>query len=172
MREAIKSVGLLLYDAFNKFDYDKNGFLSPPEVWGAFDYLNVDMTAQDILHFVSAADEDRDGNISFTEFVDILESESGDSFIPPSREQSVRSPTSPIPLQRQASLTVVKPKGEEELNSLRQSILREEEEDERLDNKLEEEDDLRILNEMEVILLTIAILVMVIIGYLYRLRQI
>ena len=66
------NAGLQLYDAFNKFDYDKNGFLSPAEVWGAFSYLRVELTALDVLCFVSAADQDRDGNLSFREFVDIL----------------------------------------------------------------------------------------------------
>ena len=32
VREGIKQLGLLLYDAFNKFDFDKNGLLSPAEV--------------------------------------------------------------------------------------------------------------------------------------------
>jgi hypothetical protein len=66
------NAGLQLYDAFNKFDYDKNGFLSPAEVWGAFSYLRVELTALDVLCFVGAADQDRDGNMSFREFVDIL----------------------------------------------------------------------------------------------------
>jgi Ca2+-binding EF-hand superfamily protein len=72
LREAIQERGMLLYDAFNKFNYAKNGLLSPAEVWGTFQYLGVEMTAMDILDFVNAADMDRDGNISYRELVDIL----------------------------------------------------------------------------------------------------
>ena len=42
------------------------------QIWGAFTYLHVELTALDVLCFVSAADLDRDGNLSFREFVDIL----------------------------------------------------------------------------------------------------
>lgn len=74
VREGIKQLGLLLYDAFNKFDYDKNGLLSPAEVWGAFDFLGMhSMTAHDVVDFVRTADTDRDGNISYKEFIEILQ---------------------------------------------------------------------------------------------------
>jgi Ca2+-binding EF-hand superfamily protein len=72
LREEIQSRGMLLYDAFNKFNFAKNGLLSPAEMWGAFHYLDVEMSAMDILDFVNAADMDRDGNISYKELVDIL----------------------------------------------------------------------------------------------------
>jgi hypothetical protein len=53
VREAIRARGMLLYDAFNKFDSDKNGLLSASEVWGAFEYLDIGCTtAQDIVQFV------------------------------------------------------------------------------------------------------------------------
>ena len=41
VREAIKARGLLLHDAFLKFDYDRNGLLSLGEVYGALEWLQV-----------------------------------------------------------------------------------------------------------------------------------
>ena len=70
---AIRRQGMLLYDAFCKFNYSHNGYLTPGEVWGGFDYLGVDMTANDVLDFVNAADSDNDGLLSFREFVEILQ---------------------------------------------------------------------------------------------------
>jgi len=73
LRKEIRKSGLLLYDAFNKFDYDKNGFLSPGELWGALDYLDIHLTAYDVVEFINAVDLDKDGNISYKEFVDCLQ---------------------------------------------------------------------------------------------------
>ena len=73
IRHLIRSKGLLFYDAFTKFDYDRNGFLSPGEVWGGLQYLGLDtLTAQDVLDFISFGDVDRDGNISYKEFIEVL----------------------------------------------------------------------------------------------------
>lgn len=101
------NAGLQLYDAFNKFDYDKNGFLSPAEVWGAFSYLRVELTALDVLCFVSAADQDRDGNLSFREFVDILtaqeqEQERGVGVAGAQGGGGASLPPSPLPISRPA----------------------------------------------------------------------
>jgi hypothetical protein len=70
---AIKQSGLSLHDAFNKFDFDKNGLLSPGEVWGAFEYLRISLSAHDVLAFVGSADVDRDGNVSMKELATALE---------------------------------------------------------------------------------------------------
>lgn len=70
---AIQKTGLSLHDAFNKFDFDKNGLLSPGEIWGAFEYLHIVLSATDVLDFVSSADIDRDGNVSMKELALALE---------------------------------------------------------------------------------------------------
>lgn len=70
---AIRQSGLSLHDAFNKFDFDKNGLLSPGEMWGGFEYLRIELSATDVLDFVSSADTDRDGNISMKELAVTLE---------------------------------------------------------------------------------------------------
>ena len=40
-REAIKKRGLLLHDAFLKFDYSRTGMLNLDEVYGAFEWLRI-----------------------------------------------------------------------------------------------------------------------------------
>lgn len=55
----IAKKGLLMYDAFCKFDFDRNGLLSPGEIWGGFDYLGIPMVAEDVLDFLHAGDIDR-----------------------------------------------------------------------------------------------------------------
>ena len=42
VREAIKARGLLLHDAFAKFDYSRTGMLSLDEVFGALDVTQRD----------------------------------------------------------------------------------------------------------------------------------
>jgi Ca2+-binding EF-hand superfamily protein len=61
IREAVKSKGLLLFDAFRMFDTNRNGLITPAELWGAFDWLQIDATAEDILDFIRTADKNQDG---------------------------------------------------------------------------------------------------------------
>ena len=83
VRAAIKAKGWLLFDAFNsKFDADKNGLLSPGEVFGMLRYLRIDLaglTPADVLDWIDAVDQDSDGNVSYTEFVDALRDPEGGS---------------------------------------------------------------------------------------------
>jgi len=73
IRECIKQRGILLYDAFRLFDIDHNGYVSPAELYGALEWLGVqNLTPGDILDFVRTADLDKDGNISYQEFVEML----------------------------------------------------------------------------------------------------
>lgn len=168
---AIKKKGMLLYDAFCKFDYSHNGFLTPGEVWGGFEFLGIDMTTSDILDFVSAADNDNDGLLSFREFVEILQDPSSeehedggaqvgtsedDIMYPPLLARSTSqgsiedgSLSSPPSMQRQISLTPVFPKGEEELRVL-MSALKAQEEEEEVEAESEEElKERKIREELE-----------------------
>lgn len=168
LREAIQKRGMLLYDAFSKFNFAKNGLLSPPEVWGTFAYLEIEMEALDILEFIAAADMDRDGNISYRELVDILadpDKQGTDADIQDLEEtftsdsmaqNAAHAPTAtvdasgPTPsLQRQFSLTPVEPKGEAELSELQNAIMRREEEEERAETEDEGKEEARIRSELE-----------------------
>ena len=51
-REAIRHRGLLLHDAFLKFDYSRTGMLSLEEVYGAFEWLKIPVTPEEVLFFV------------------------------------------------------------------------------------------------------------------------
>ena len=71
VREAIRARGLLLHDAFLKFDYDRNGLLSPGEVYGALEWLEVpDVTPADVLFFVRSIS--REDHISYANFMELL----------------------------------------------------------------------------------------------------
>jgi hypothetical protein len=60
------------YDAFRAFDSSRTGLLSPPELYGALEWLGLQLSPADILDFVRTADTDKDGNINYKEFVEML----------------------------------------------------------------------------------------------------
>merc|ERR1712185_363299 len=71
VREAIRAKGLLLHDAFLKFDYDRNGLLSLGEVYGALEWLRIpDVTPADVLFFVHSIS--REDHISYANFMELL----------------------------------------------------------------------------------------------------
>jgi len=39
----------LLYDAFRLFDHHRNGFITAPELYGALEWLGIEVTPEDIL---------------------------------------------------------------------------------------------------------------------------
>jgi hypothetical protein len=73
LASGIRQQSMTFFDAFNAFDVDKNGLISPSELWGAFDALRIDLSAKDVLDFVASIDVDRDGNVSMKEFGAALE---------------------------------------------------------------------------------------------------
>ncbi len=165
LRHRIKEKGLMLYDAFCKFNFSRNGYLTPGEVWGGFDYLAIEATAVDVLDFFNAADTDKDGLLNFRDFIEILQD--SDS-IPHGEAESyeyISSPTTihspedldddqmiladPIPLQRQISLTPITPKGQEELENLRVRSKQIEENEDLEATKAEDENERRIIQELE-----------------------
>lgn len=71
VREAIRARGLLLHDAFTKFDADANGLLSLAEVYGALDWLQIpDILPADILFFVRSITSKP--HITYADFVEVL----------------------------------------------------------------------------------------------------
>ena len=71
VREAIKTRIGTLHDAFIKFDYDQNGLLSPGEIYGALEYLNVpDLTPNDVLFFVRFISSK--GHLTYANFMELL----------------------------------------------------------------------------------------------------
>jgi hypothetical protein len=75
LRHRIKQKGLLLYDAFCKFNFSGNGYLTPGEVWGGFDFLGIECSPHDILDFFNAADLDKDGLLNYRDFIESLQEE-------------------------------------------------------------------------------------------------
>ena len=73
VREALKAKKLSLWEAFTAFDNDNNGLLSPAEFYGALIWLKVpDLTTDDVVDFLEAADTNRDGVIDYKEYVDMI----------------------------------------------------------------------------------------------------
>ena len=79
MREAIKKRGLLLHDAFQKFDWDRSGYLSMGEIYGALEWLQLPgLTQQDVVQFMRNAGSES-MQLSYKEFVALLVPEGDDN---------------------------------------------------------------------------------------------
>lgn len=71
--EALRQRNLTLWEAFTAFDYDNNGVLAPSEFYGALRWLKVpNLTAEDVVDFIEAADKNRDGMVDYSEYMDFL----------------------------------------------------------------------------------------------------
>ena len=114
VREAVKTRIGTLHDAFIKFDYDQNGLLSPGEIYGALEYLNVpDLTPNDVLFFVRSISSK--GHLTYANFMELLApgAEADDEA---TAVEAGGSLAAPPPLGRQ--LSRVPPKGEKELEEM------------------------------------------------------
>eukprot|EP00466_Bigelowiella_natans_P001199 jgi/Bigna1/76726/fgenesh1_pg.43_\ len=65
---ALQKSGMMLIDAFRKFDTSGNGVLSAGEVMEALRYLKIDLSAADASEIVNNADTDNDGQLDYLEF--------------------------------------------------------------------------------------------------------
>lgn len=73
VNEALKAKNMTLWEAFTAIDSDNNGILSPSEVYGALVWLKLpNLTAEDVVDFIEAADKNRDGMLDYREYIDIL----------------------------------------------------------------------------------------------------
>ena len=61
-----------LRKAFNVFDQDGNGSISQVELKIVLDKIGIEMSETELKRTMSEADTDGDGEISFTEFVDVV----------------------------------------------------------------------------------------------------
>lgn len=67
----ISTLKTALVEMFEEADKDKSGYLSYEEFYEAFKTLSYGLSDNDILTLVSQADENSDGKISWSEFIDI-----------------------------------------------------------------------------------------------------
>jgi len=72
IRQAIKEQGFHLWDAFILFDTEKTGVLSGSELWGALEWLGINVNCEDLLELLQTYDIDNDGNLSHEEFFNML----------------------------------------------------------------------------------------------------
>ena len=71
--ESLKARDLSFWEAYTAIDYDNNGVLSPAEFYGALIWLNFpNITADDAADFLEAIDSNRDGNVDYKEYMEML----------------------------------------------------------------------------------------------------
>ena len=139
LRTEIAAKGILQYDMFRAADYDRNGLLTAAELWGALDWLGVEVGADDVVGLVRTFDSDGDRNLNYHEFVSMLL----DPLAPPDaadREadgggESARPATVTTTGGGQSAFTRLQPKGEAEIEVVMAEM--------RAEEKRVEEDELR-----------------------------
>ena len=65
---AISNLGILISDAFDQFDVNKDQRLDEEEIFGMLSFLGFSPTADDVLDFIEETDLDADGRVSLKEF--------------------------------------------------------------------------------------------------------
>lgn len=116
-REAIKKRGLLLHDAFLKFDYMRTGMLALDEVYGAFEWLRIPVTPEEVLFFVRSVS--REDTVSYNDFMELLcppQDESDSLALLEDVGEDKQGEAQPPGVKRQ--LSRVQPKGGAELSKL------------------------------------------------------
>ena len=59
------------FDVFRQCDTQNTGGLCPPGLWGGLVWLGVEAEAEDILDLFESFDSDRDGRLSYREFLEM-----------------------------------------------------------------------------------------------------
>lgn len=148
VREAIKRKGLMLYDAFRAFDHNKNGLLSADELYGALEWLGIhNLTPADILDFIRTVDVDRDGNLHYREFLELIRDP--DSKPEDLDKESEGSSQVEVVNSKRSDIEEIKPKGEKELLALREELALEEKKMEEEEKKKERDEEDRYKSEIE-----------------------
>lgn len=113
--EALKARNLTLWEAFSAFDYDNNGILAPSEFYGALRWLGVpNLTAEDVVDFIEAADTNNDGMVDYKEYMDML------SFAEDGAEgvDEEKSEAAEVPAENKVPIAKIEPYGAEVLREI------------------------------------------------------
>ena len=81
LRGAIRRKRMFILDFFRAMDSDRDGMLSPQELYGGITWLGIDIDAQRLMALHTRVDLDRDGKLSFDEFKGALLSGTDDDEI-------------------------------------------------------------------------------------------
>lgn len=65
---SIMGTGLLLQEAFDLFDKNKDQQLDVDEVWSMLKYLGFDPSPSDVLDFIEITDKNNDNKVGYQEF--------------------------------------------------------------------------------------------------------
>lgn len=120
--EALRAKGLTLWEAFTKFDTNNNGILSPAEFFGALRWLGVpNLTAEDVVDFIEAADKNRDGFIDYKEYIETYSSTSEEENDVADRVDAIDSDASAVAFDKDnkdSNLSKITPFGADELREI------------------------------------------------------
>lgn len=75
-----------LTEVFNRFDVGHDGFISYSDISCCFSRFGVDLPRTEIMSIISDGDTDKDGRISFEEFVEVMSKDIHRSDLPPLRK--------------------------------------------------------------------------------------
>lgn len=71
--DALRAKAMTLWEFFIAIDCDDNGSLSPSEFYGALKWLQMpELTVEDTADFIDSIDINRDGLVSYAEYMDML----------------------------------------------------------------------------------------------------
>ena len=149
LRTEIAAKGMLLYDMFRAADHDRNGLLTAAELWGALDWLGVDVGADDVVGLVLTFDSDGDRNLNYHEFVSMLRdpltpADAGDREADGAGD-SAAALANGAP---QAAFTRIQPKGEAEIEVVMADMRAEEKRVEEDEMRSEKEEEAKIAREI------------------------
>ena len=152
LRTEIAAKGILQYDMFRSADFDRNGLLTAAELWGALDWLGVEVSAEDVVGLVLTFDSDGDRNLNYNEFVSMLL----DPLAPPdAREreaegggETAEPAAAAAHGAQQSTFTRIQPKGEAEIEVVMADMRAEEKRIEEEEMRSEKEEEAKIASEI------------------------
>ena len=150
LRAEIAAKGLLQYDMFRAADFDRNGLLTAAELWGALDWLGVEVGADDAVGLVLTFDSDGDRNLNYNEFVSMLRDplaplDDGDREAECGGEQAVAAAAKGA---QQSAFSRIQPKGDAEIEVVMAAMRAEEKRVEEEELREEKESEAKIASEI------------------------
>ena len=150
LRTEIAAKGILQYDMFRAADHDRNGLLTAAELWGALDWLGVEVGADDVVGLVLTFDSDGDRNLNYHEFVSMLRDplappDDGDRDADGGGQSAAAAAANGA---QQSAFTRIQPKGQAEIEVVMADMRAEEKRTEEDELRSEKEEEAKIASEI------------------------
>lgn len=72
IRNAMEVRGMYPFDLFRQCDIGICGSITPEQLWGGFEWMGVNVTAEEILDIYESFDSNRDGVLNYREFLELV----------------------------------------------------------------------------------------------------